>query len=135
MDVIAIARELGKAIQQDDRYIAYMLAKQANDEDTKLQGLINGFDRLRVELQMEVGKPDRDNDKIAELNEAIKSTYKRIMSDPKMLVYEAAKTGYDQLMSQVNTVISMSGNGVDPDEFDLESTACSGSCAGCSGCG
>ena len=37
MDVIQMTRELGKAIQQDDRYTAYMLAKQANDNDAELQ--------------------------------------------------------------------------------------------------
>ena len=36
MDVIELTRELGKAIQQDDRYIAYMLAKQVNDNDKEL---------------------------------------------------------------------------------------------------
>ena len=31
MDIIEMTRELGKAIQADDRYIAYCLAKQANE--------------------------------------------------------------------------------------------------------
>ena len=133
MDSIALARELGKAIQADDRYIAYSLAKQANDEDEQLQSLIRAFELKRMELQMEIGKPDRDNDKVQELNELIKSSYQKIMSNPKMMIYQAAKEGFDVLMNQVNTIISMSANGADPDAIDLEA-ACGGDCSTCGGC-
>ena len=43
MDIIEMARELGKALQNDDRYIAYNLAKQVNDEDKELQKDIESF--------------------------------------------------------------------------------------------
>lgn len=135
MDIIEMTRELGKAIQADDRYIAYNLARQANDDDEQLQNLINAFNLKRMQLQMEVGKADKDNDKIAELNEVIKSSYKTIMENPKMLVYQAAKEGFDELLNQVNTIISMSANGMDPDTIDLEAASCAGDCSSCGGCG
>ena len=37
MDIIAMARELGKAIQQDERYKRIDAAKKANDEDQSLK--------------------------------------------------------------------------------------------------
>ena len=43
MDIMEMTRELGKALQQDDRYTAYMLAKQANDNDQELQEDIAHF--------------------------------------------------------------------------------------------
>ena len=49
--IIQLTRELGKALQQDDRYIAYGLAKQVNDEDTELQSEITRFDELRAEMR------------------------------------------------------------------------------------
>lgn len=134
MDIIEMTRELGKAIQQDDRYIAYNLARQANDDDEQLQNLINAFNLKRMQLQMEVGKADRDNDKIQELNEVIKSSYKTIMENPKMVVYQAAKEGFDELMGHVNTIISMSANGMDPDAIDLEAASCTGDCSSCGAC-
>ncbi len=134
MDIIEMTRELGKAIQADDRYIAYTLAKQANDDDEQLQNLINAFNLKRMQLQMEVGKPDKDNDKIQELNDVIKSSYKTIMDNPKMKVYQAAKEGLDELLNQVNTIISMSANGMDPDKINLEAASCSGNCSSCGGC-
>ena len=133
MDIIEMTRELGKAIQADDRYIAYTLAKQANDDDEQLQNLINAFNLKRMQLQMEVGKADKNDDKIAELDEVIKSSYKSIMENPKMVVYQAAKEGLDELLNQVNTIISMSANGMDPDKINLEAS-CTGNCSTCGGC-
>ena len=134
MDIIELTRELGKAIQADDRYIAYTLAKQANDDDEQLQNLINAFNLKRMQLQMEVGKADKNDDKIQELDEVIKSSYKAIMDNPKMKVYQAAKEGLDELLNQINTIISMSANGLDPDKIDLSAASCSGNCASCGGC-
>lgn len=135
MNVIEIARQLGHAIQQDDRYIAYTLARQANDEDEALQSLIAGFERTRTELQMALGKEERDTEAITELNEVVRDIYQKIMSNPKMLVYNAAKQGYDELTNEVNTIISMSLNGTDPESIDPATAGCTGSCSTCGGCG
>ncbi|MEG1994749.1 MAG: YlbF family regulator, partial [Oscillospiraceae bacterium] len=37
MDVISLTRELGKAIQQDERYLNLVKTKEANDADQGLQ--------------------------------------------------------------------------------------------------
>ena len=135
MDIIEMTRELGKAIQADERYIAYCLAKQANDEDEQLQNLIKSFNLKRVELQMEISNPEKDNDKVQELNHLIKDIYKKIMNDPKMTAYNNAKTAVDELMSQVNSIITMSANGINPDEIDIDNLSCVGDCGSCGGCG
>lgn len=134
MDIIQMTRELGKAIQADDRYLAYCLAKQANDEDEQLQNLIGAFNLKRMELNMEVGKPDKDTDKVQELNDVIKSMYKQIMENPKMMVYESAKTAMDELLSQINAIITMSANGMDPETCDVSAASCGGDCSSCAGC-
>ena len=76
MDVIELTRELGKAIQQDDRYIAYTLAKQVNDDDKELNADIEKFTNLRLELTNVMSCEDKDTDKIKQLDEDIKATYK-----------------------------------------------------------
>ncbi|MBE6848882.1 MAG: YlbF family regulator [Ruminococcus sp.] len=134
MDIIQMTRELGKAIQADDRYIAYNLAKQANDEDEQLQNLIGAFNLKRMELNMEMGKPDKDTEKVAELDALIKSLYKQIMENPKMMVFTAAKEGMDSLLAQVNHIITMSANGEDPETCGTGEISCSGNCSSCSGC-
>ncbi len=134
MDSIEMARELGKAIQVDDRYIAYQLAKQANDDDEQLQNLIGAFNLKRLELNMEMGKQDKNQEHISELDEVIKSLYQQIMENPKMKVFTAAKTAMDDLLNQINTIITMSANGADPATCDVTTASCSGDCGSCGGC-
>ncbi len=134
MDIIEMTRELGKALQADDRYTAYMLAKQANDNDTVLQALISGFENMRLQLNEELAKDDKDTERIKELDEGIKSNYKQIMSNKNMMIFSAAQGSLEALVNNMNQIITMCANGEDP-ETCQPSTGCSGSCATCGGCG
>lgn len=133
MDIIEMTRELGKALQTDDRYIAYMLAKQANDEDKALQEQIDSFEKMRYDLSMEMTKENKDTDKIKELDDNIKATYNKIMSNKNMIVFAAAQKSLEQLVGNIQEIITMSANGEDPATCE-PSTGCTGSCATCGGC-
>ena len=133
MDIIEMTRELGKALQADDRYIAYALAKQANDEDLELQALINGFEKMRYDLNMELTKENKDTEKIQQLDENIKSNYQKIMSNPRMIVFTAAQKSLESLVENMQQIITMSANGEDPASCE-PSSGCTGSCATCGGC-
>ena len=91
MDVITLARELGKAIQADERYAAYNAAKK------------------------------------------VRTLYGEIMSTESMTKFNEAKTALDELVNSVNTIITMSVNGQDPDTVD-PTASCSGDCSACGGC-
>mgnify|MGYP000866844556 CR=1 FL=1 len=135
MNVIEMARELGKLIQQDERYAAYNKAKEANDKDEILQNLINEFNMKRVQLNTEMSKPDKDSSKLSELDSAIKSLYGNIMANENMIAFNEAKTAMDNMLSQINMVITLSANGEDPATCPTEmSSSCSGSCSTCGGC-
>ncbi|HBN79812.1 MAG TPA: YlbF family regulator, partial [Ruminococcaceae bacterium] len=43
MDVISLARELGREIQKDERYLAFQAAKKNSDDDKELQSKIADF--------------------------------------------------------------------------------------------
>jgi cell fate (sporulation/competence/biofilm development) regulator YlbF (YheA/YmcA/DUF963 family) len=133
MDVIELTRELGKALQQDDRYIAYNLAKQVNDEDKELNADVEKFSDLRLQLTNAMSAEDKDTELIKQLDEDIKSTYKKIMSNKNMIVFQAAQKALEDLVSNINQIISMCANGEDP-ETCQPSSGCSGSCATCGGC-
>ena len=81
MDIIEMTRKLGAMLQQDDRYTAYHLAKQANDQDEDLQKLIGEFNLKRMELNSEMSKPDKDRDKLTALDGKIKELYGQIMAN------------------------------------------------------
>ena len=50
MDIIEMTRELGRALQNDERYIAMMAARQASDEDEALQEAIGEFNLKRMAI-------------------------------------------------------------------------------------
>lgn len=133
MDAILKARELGKAIQQDERFIRYAKAKLNNDNDKELQAKIGEFNIVRMELDRELTADQRNDDKVKELNEKLRSVYGDIMSSAVMVEYNTAKAELDALVNEVNTVISKSLDGEDPDTCSTE-VACTGSCSSCGGC-
>lgn len=134
MDVIQMTRELGKAIQQDDRYIAYNLAKQVNDEDTELQTDIARFDSLRNDMREAMSVDNPDFDRINAVDKETKALYQKIMDNPNMMAFTKAQTALESLINNVNQIISLCANGADPDTCE-PSSGCSGSCATCGGCG
>ncbi|MCM1007202.1 MAG: YlbF family regulator [Ruminococcus flavefaciens] len=134
MDVIELTRELGKAIQQDDRYIAYNLAKQVNDNDSELQADIERFSQLRDDLNKAMCEENKDGDKLQKIDEELKAVYQKIMSNKNMLVFNAAQQALEGLINNVNQIISLCANGEDPDTCQ-PSTGCTGSCSTCGGCG
>lgn len=133
MDVIEKARELGKAIQQDERFIRYAKARLANDEDTELQDAIGRFNIIRMELDREVNSESKDDEKVKELNESLRSVYGDIMSSSAMAEYNTAKAELDTIINEINIIISKSVDGEDPETCDIHSS-CTGSCSTCGGC-
>lgn len=133
MDVIAKVRELGKAIQQDERFIRYAKAKLQNDNDTELQAAIGEFNIVRMEFDREMQAEERNEENLKELNEKIRSVYSKIMATPGMVEYNTAKAELDSLVGEVNTIISKSLEGEDPDTVD-PAAACGGNCSSCGGC-
>lgn len=134
MDVIELTRELGKLIQQDERYSAYHKAKEVNDKDENLQRMINDFNAKRVDLNGEMSKEDKDATRLTELDKEIKELYTKIMSNESMSKFNDAKNAMDDLLSQINMVITMSANGEDPATCPTHQSSCSGSCSSCGGC-
>ena len=135
MDAISMARELGKQIQADERYKAYHTARELNDKDETLQKLIADFNEKRMELSAEMAKPDKDTERLQKLDSEIKSLYADIMRNENMTAFNKAKEDMDNLLSQVNFIITASANGEDPETCPTEMPhSCSGSCATCGGC-
>ena len=127
MDVIKMARELGKLIQQDQRYDAYQSAKEKNDKDEELQRLIGDFNNKRLEL-------NKNDDRLKELDGVIKNLYGEIMVNPSMAEFNKAKNAMDGMLAEINNVITACANGEDPETCPSQPSGCSGSCSSCGGC-
>ena len=81
MDVIELARELGKAIQQDERFLAMQIARQNSDNDDELQQLIGEFNLKRMAINNEAAKENRDEAKLQQLNSELRETYAKVMQN------------------------------------------------------
>ena len=133
MDVIAMARQLGKALQQNEGYLRLMVAQQQNDADETLQALIGKFNLARINLNTELNKTDKDQARVTALNEDVRAVYGQIMDNENMAAYNKAKTEFDDTVDFVMQILRGSINGEDPDLIEKQS-GCSGSCSSCSGC-
>lgn len=133
MDIIKLTRELGKAIQADERYTGYLAAKEANDNDATLQTLIGEFNMGRMKLNREMSSENKDEAKVSELNTEIRRLYGEIMTNEHMIAYNEAKAEMDKLLDQITTIITLSANGEDPETCSAEQS-CSGNCSSCGGC-
>ena len=133
MDIIAMARELGKAIQQDERYKRIDAAKKANDEDQALQDLIVKFNMKRSELTTEMAQENKDTDKLNTLDKELKEVYAEVMANENMAEFNAAKHEVDDMMNFISTILYGSVPGEDPDTIEMK-VGCGRNCASCGGC-
>ena len=134
-DLMEMAKALGRALQQDERYLNFRAAAEVNDNDPVLQDLIASFTVKRRDLEREQSSERPDEDRITALDAEAKSLYGEIMSNPSMAAYQGARAAFEQLLDGINRVIAMSAAGKDPDSFDLTAAAsCSGDCSCCAGC-
>ena len=88
MDVIKMARELGKAIQQDEKYIRYIEAKKANEADTALNELIGKLNLIQLSYQAEAEKETPDEAKMKQFDEEFRSVYGDVMINENMKKFE-----------------------------------------------
>lgn len=133
MDVIEQVRNLGKAIQQDERFIRFAKARLENDNNAELQSAIGKFNITRMELDREMNSETKNDEKVKELNENLRTVYGEIMSSPAMVEYNTAKAELDSMVNEINTVISKCLDGEDPETCET-TAACTGSCSTCGGC-
>ena len=133
-DVIAIARQLGHAIQEQEEYKTLMAAKTAADGDESLQALITEFNIKRVAINAEACKTDRDDETLKKLNEEMRSAYSDIMNNEHMKAYNDSKQAFDKVLQRVLAIVQQSAEGQDPDTTDF-SDDCTHDCSTCGGCG
>lgn len=135
MDVIEMARQLGKEIQKDERYLDFQKARKESEENEELQKMIADFNLKRIAISQEGGKADRDEDKMQQLNEELREAYDSVMNHPAMMDFNLAKEDMDVMLQRVSAIINASADGEDPDLADYQAGGCgAGGCSGCSGC-
>ena len=122
MDCIDLFKRAAMALQTDPRYLALDQARKANDKDEELQNLIGEFNLARMDLNNEISKSERSDERIAELNTKVNDLYGKIMADEGMTAYNEAKRDCESLVNYIDAIINTAMNGGDPmtvQEFHL----------------
>ncbi|MBQ2001235.1 MAG: YlbF family regulator [Clostridia bacterium] len=133
-NIIKSVRELGKAIQADETFKAYIAAKLDADNDETLQNAIGEFNLVKMQISEETQKEDKDEAKLQELNVQLRKCYADIIANEKMQKYNNANQLYSGLINKVYAILEMCCNGEDPETSEPEEHSCSGSCSTCGGC-
>ena len=133
MDCIDLFKRAAVALQTDSRYLVLDQTRKANDKDEELQNLIGEFNLARMDLNNEIGKSERNDARIAELNEKVNSLYGQIMGNEGMVAYNEAKRDCENLVNYIDAIINTAMNGGDPMTVQEPSASCTGSCSTC-GC-
>lgn len=131
MSLEKLTRELGKAIQQDERYLAMQKAIEANEKDTALNELMSKIQLIQVSYQHEASKEEPDEGKMQAYDEEFRGVYTQIMMNPNMQAYEKARKDIDELMNYLTGILAMCVNGDDPDTCEPTAHSCGGDCSGC----
>ena len=111
MDCIDLFKRAAVALQTDNRYLALDQARKMNDKDEELQNLIGEFNLARMDLNNEIGKTERSDARIAELNEKVNTLYGQIMADEGMVAYNEAKRDCESLVNYIDAIINTAMNG------------------------
>lgn len=135
MDLIQMARELGAAIQQDERYLRFMQAREANDKDNELNSLIGKIQLVHMSYNQEAAKEDKDETILQSYDREFHALYNEVMCNPNMRRYEKARDDVDALMKEITGILTLCVRGEDPMTCDPNASAsCGGDCGSCGGC-
>ena len=136
MSVIELTRQLGAAIQQDERYLAFAAAKEANEKDEALNALMGEIQMIQMNYQMEASKEEPDSAKMQEFEAEFNAKYEAFMANENMQRYDEARAEVDSMMNYIMQILGLCVNGADPATCEPEQHdhSCDGSCSSCSGC-
>ncbi len=132
MDLIQMTRELGEAIQQDERYLALAKANAVNEADTQLNSLIGEIQMIQTAYQSEAAKEGGDKEKLEELDKQFSEVYGKVMANENMQTFQEAREAIDDLMKEITGILALCIRGEDPATCELEpEQSCEGECSSC----
>lgn len=128
MDILEMAKELGKAIADSDLMAAVKKAEDVQNNDEKAQQLIGEYNLKRMQLAQRVQKEDVTQEELEAVQKELSDEFDKLMQYSVISDFITARKELDAVLEQVNNVISFYVTGKTPDG------GCSGSCSSCSGC-
>ncbi len=133
MEIIKLTRELGKAIQADERYAKFVAARETNEKDDELNELIGKMQLIHMSYQHEASKEDANEQKLTAYEEEFMELREKIMNNQNMIDYEKARMDIDEMMNYIVAILTECIKGEDPETCEPpKEHSCGGNCSSCS---
>lgn len=126
-EIIEKAKELGALLQGSEQVQKYNAVKAAFEQDEETQKLVKEFNLHRMTMMTLGSGENADEARIAEVEERLKDVYGRIMESESMKAMQEAGKAVEEMMGQVNGVLSFYVTGEEPQ-------SCTHDCSSCGGC-
>ena len=123
MELNKLARELGKAIQKDERYLNLEKCIEANEKDEILNELMAKVQLTQMAYQKEA-QGEGNAEKMQELEKEFSTLYNAIMQNENMKNYEKARAEIDEMMNYIVEILTLCVNGEDPDTCEPHKHEC-----------
>ena len=126
-EIFEKARELGEAIIESKEYKELKKAELEQEQDEEAMALLKEYSDLRTSLAEEIQKGDVKEEDMAKIRESLEQAYEKVTTNDRITAYINAQRAFQEIINQMNNIISFHITGELP-------SGCSGSCSGCSGC-
>ena len=110
-NITDLARQLGMALRDDQRFKDVEEARNVFDSDLELQKIIGEYEANKQILQAEYQKEEKDQGVIRSVSERMKELYKIIVANPHMEELNRVQEEMEKLVNEVNSIISFFLNG------------------------
>ena len=123
MEINKLARELGKAIQKDERYLKLQKCIDENEADTALNERMAKIQLLQAAYQKE-SEGEGNEEKLQQFEKEFNQLYAEIMQNENMKNYEKSRAEIDEMMNYVIEILTLCVNGEDPDTCEPQMHDC-----------
>lgn len=127
--IVQKARELGMLIAQSEEIKRFHAAEEKHNADPEAQRLLAQYQKKRADITDRMRGGQMTPETMKGFQAEIKAAMDELTENDVVREYLEAKGAFNQLVTQVNSVISYCIKGEESEEG-----GCSGSCEGCHGC-
>ncbi len=125
-EILEKAKELGQLLAESNELKHFKALETVFYGDEKAQEVLDHYQTRRDEITKKMHESDMTPEALRGFQEELRSCMALLTENKVVNDYLEAKSKFNQLITQVNSIISFCVEG--------EQEGCSGSCSSCSGC-
>lgn len=128
MDILEMAKELGKAIEESKEFENLREAENVQANDEKAQQLIGEYNLARMNIMQKAQGENLTQEDYDKIRTELAEEFDKLMEYEIIKNYIDAKEAFESMYEQVKNIVDFYANG------EKQNGGCSGSCSSCSGC-